>query len=354
MPPDEMPPDDAPTQVPEERKPRNPTGSSDVDRRRLLRVLAGFGWSVGVALCFGLVGLIWLLPPMRRRARDRAGRCGTCRRHGTVGRIALLGFLFLLCAGAGMRIYTAVTPQIICHSQIKPSGEIRPQPVPPAAEPAPPIWAATRRAVVAPISGVALLASRAAGMHECWDRPLMVTFWWPPRTGGGSDVGDTFVTWIPKSPIDPDTGLYPANPYAYGLGEESYERFGPNIHTDPDAEQRLAEHETRHLDQWTVFTLAGGPLAFPVSYYLDSAFFPDPRNHFERAAGLSDGGYPIPDSYGPDPIWWLVAVIGIASFITFRTRLRLLSRMLIGGQAQRHRSQPQRCPRHSTGWFRRI
>lgn len=126
--PDEMPPDYAPTQVPEEGKPRDPIGSSDVDRRRLLGVLAGFGWSVGVALCFGLVGLIWLLPPVRRRARDRAGRCGTCRRHGTVGRIVLLGFLFLLCVGAGMRVYTAVTPQIICHSQIKSTGEIRPQP----------------------------------------------------------------------------------------------------------------------------------------------------------------------------------------------------------------------------------
>lgn len=65
-----------------------------------------------------------------------------------------------------------------------------------------------------------------------------------------------------------------------------------------------------------MFTLAGGPLAFPVSYYLDSAFFPDSLNHFERAAGLSDGGYPIPDSYRPDPIWWLVAVIGIVFFFT--------------------------------------
>lgn len=117
---------------------------------------------------------------------------------------------------------------------------------------------------------------------------------------------------------------------------------------------QLGEHESHHLDQWAVFTLAGGPLAFPTAYHLDNAFFPYSLNHFERAAGLALGGYPIPDSYGPDPLWRLVAVISVVSAVAFRSRLRLLSRVLVGGREQLRRSRPQRCPRHSTGWFRRI
>jgi hypothetical protein len=32
-------------------------------------------------------------------------------------------------------------------------------------------------------------------------------------------------------------------------------------------------------------------LAFPVAYGIDDFFFPGPRNHFERLAGLKEGGY---------------------------------------------------------------
>lgn len=40
----------------------------DAGRRHIPRVAVGLGWSVTVLVCFGLAGLIWLLPPVRRRA----------------------------------------------------------------------------------------------------------------------------------------------------------------------------------------------------------------------------------------------------------------------------------------------
>jgi hypothetical protein len=57
-------------------------------------------------------------------------------------------------------------------------------------------------------------------------------------------------------------------------------------------------HEAAHARQWSLFTVAAGPLAFPASYFLDEAFFPHAFNHFERNAGLEAGLYSPPD-HGP-------------------------------------------------------
>ncbi|GEC05212.1 hypothetical protein SSP24_28670 [Streptomyces spinoverrucosus] len=66
------------------------------------------------------------------------------------------------------------------------------------------------------------------------------------------------------------------------------------MQVDSPRTQRLAEHEARHADQWAAFSLVGGPAAFPALYALDEAFFPGAFNHFERQAGLDDGGYDTP------------------------------------------------------------
>lgn len=60
----------------------------------------------------------------------------------------------------------------------------------------------------------------------------------------------------------------------------------------------LAAHEARHRPQWAVATVIGGPFAFPVVYTVDDFFFPGPRNHFERMAGLESGGYQH-EGHGP-------------------------------------------------------
>jgi hypothetical protein len=65
----------------------------------------------------------------------------------------------------------------------------------------------------------------------------------------------------------------------YGLTteREPYLRYGPNTSQSRGNEEALGRHASRHVDQWAVATVAGGPLAFPVAYALDGAFFPGPQ-----------------------------------------------------------------------------
>jgi hypothetical protein len=70
---------------------------------------------------------------------------------------------------------------------------------------------------------------------------------------------------------------------------------------DETEAKRLAlfNHERHHRRQWTIGTLIGGPLAFPIAYTVDDFFFPGPRNHFEQEAGLERGGYDPSTQSGP-------------------------------------------------------
>ena len=65
----------------------------------------------------------------------------------------------------------------------------------------------------------------------------------------------------------------------------------PGFNLSREQLRTLTGHEARHRAQWAVLTVLGGPLAFPVAYAIDDFFFPGPRNHFERLAGLEAGGY---------------------------------------------------------------
>lgn len=114
----------------------------------------------------------------------------------------------------------------------------------------------------------------------------------------------------------------------------------------------LANHESRHVTQWATLTLAGGPLAMPLLYAVDEAFFPRSRNHFERAAGLEDGGYSHPEGLGPRPQWAKVGVMGMLLVTVGWRRLRWTSRVLTGGAAAGAAHQRGLCPLHSRGWFR--
>ena len=116
----------------------------------------------------------------------------------------------------------------------------------------------------------------------------------------------------------------------------------------------LARHESRHVTQWATLTLAGGPLAMPLLYAVDEAFFPHSRNHFERAAGLADGGYPHPGSFGPQLQWAKLGVLGMLLVTVSRRRLRWTSRVLTGGAAAAAARHPDLCPLHTPGWFRPI
>jgi len=65
----------------------------------------------------------------------------------------------------------------------------------------------------------------------------------------------------------------------------------PGFNIPKEELRTLIGHEARHRAQWSVLTVIGGPLAFPVAYGIDDFFFPGARNHFERLAGLEAGGY---------------------------------------------------------------
>ncbi|TWD13530.1 hypothetical protein FB570_11722 [Streptomyces sp. T12] len=80
----------------------------------------------------------------------------------------------------------------------------------------------------------------------------------------------------------------------------------PEPGASPDRILRLSEHEARHTYQWAWATLLAGPTAFPTAYAGDELFFPGPRNHFERQAGLADGGYARASDGGPSVTGWTV------------------------------------------------
>lgn len=306
--------------------------------RPVLRVFA-------CILCFGMAGVIWSLPWLRRRRLARAERCHVCAVHRRWRIWALCTLGLVLAAGSLARLQTALDPQIRCHAHIADDGTVQPEPLLEIAPPEP--WATTRSVVVAPISGVGVLSGWALDMESCAGPPLLVMFWPPPRTsGGGSTFGDVFVAWMP-----PRGSTDAARGDGYGIvNEERYLRYGPNISQRRVSEAELGLHESRHVDQWAVGTILAGPLAFPAAYAIDGTIFPGSRNHFERDADLQRGGYPASDGTGPAPQWPQSAVLLLGGLLIWRRRLRWLVRVATGGVAQRWVHALDRCPVHSQGW----
>lgn len=300
---------------------------------------------LGYVTCFGLIGLIWSLPFFRNRRRHRSRTCTTCARHHGLATVALTCLTVLLVVGGLARIQAETTDHVRCHSHITDEGEVQPEP--PLPEVAPhPAWGAIRALLVAPPSGLAVLGGRALGMRSCSTSSLLVMFWAPPRSsGGGTVVGDVFVSWIPAPT--------PGNTSAYGIARETGSvRYGPNISRDRGDEADLVKHESRHIDQWAFGTAVAGPLSFPGLYYIDGAFFPSSRNHFERAAGLSEGGYaPAPDNW-PAPRWPEVIALVLTVAVLGRRRIRWASRLLLAGRDEADARAPQRCSLHTKGWRR--
>lgn len=316
-----------------------PMGRSIRSARPLLRAVA-------CGICFGLAGLAWSLPRFRVRRLRRAATCPTCASHMRVRNVIVFVAAALLLAGASARTFEFALPQIVCHSHITQDGQVQPEPYLEISPPAP--WSITRNFLVAPISGVGVLAGRMMGMESCSGPPLLVMFWPPPRTsGGGSALGDVFVAWMPPG----ETRAGPLSINGYGTeGERMYVRYGPNISQARAEEEELGLHESRHVDQWAVANLLAGPSAFPTAYFVDDALFPASRNHFERDAGLSRGGYPpAPDNW-PAPKWFETAVLALLCLIIFRRRLRWAVRVSRGGPGERTAHAAGACPVHTRGW----
>jgi hypothetical protein len=213
----------------------------------------------------------------------------------------------------------------------------------------PPAWARTREVLTAPATGLGLTYAHVHDMTVCAAQPMDVALRPPPLpSGGGTTIGGLFLAWFADPTREPQ--MAPVDMYGLGIDEPVYVRIGLDRGPSRGRIEALARHESRHEDQWAVSTLAAGPLAFPVLYLVDSAFFPFARNHFERDAGLAEGDYPIPASYGPAPLWPAVATLLAVLLLVFRRRLRWLSRLLTGGHDAAHSCLPDRCPVHTPGW----
>lgn len=307
-------------------------------------------WGLVSVLCLGLVGLLLTLPPVRRRRAARTAGCAVCRRQRRQRRAAAVVLTALLLVGAAGRSRAALSPPPTCSAAAS-SDE------PSSAEPASPshtaLWSTTRGLVTAPVGGLALLGSTAAGMSTCDALPVLVTFR-PEASGGGTTVGDIFIAWMPTAEHrDPrlETLGVPAGSLPYG--DVGGRPFGPRIATSRADAHRLAAHESRHTDQWTMSTLTAGPLAYPSLYFVTDALLPGGHNPFERDAGLDAGGYDAPTSSGPDPRWGTIAVVGVLLLLVLSRRLRWLSRVVRGGRPAAVARAEDRCPVHSPGWFSR-
>ncbi|MGH3096231.1 MAG: hypothetical protein ACRDMV_09565 [Streptosporangiales bacterium] len=226
----------------------------------------------------------------------------------------------LVLVGTGMRIYNqaALRPMPRCGAEWFLRGELPAQRL---TKDQSHVWHWARNIVTAPATGLTDGYARARDMGLCTTGSLTIAFLPSKQATSGTTVGHIFLTR--------------GRPGLKGIGA-----------------QALALHESRHVDQWTVLTLAGGPLALPVLYTVDETFFPGARNHFERGAGLVDGGYDQPASFGPKPVWAGVVLLGLLLLLLARRRVRWLSRVARAGRTGASRAEPGRCAVHTRGWFR--
>jgi hypothetical protein len=202
--------------------------------------------AVGMALLFGILGLAWWW------WRHRPG-CQPATRLRRVRAALVVAGLVILAAGSVARLVTAFQPPPACS--------------PPGGEQA----ARSARFDVSllaqevgtwPETGIGLLYSRARDAHVCLS----------------------------------SSAYYYVAPHADNIAGTRAMTLGDIVLTSGFSISReqlrtLIGHEARHRAQWAVGTLIGGPFAFPIAYAIDNFFFPGSRNHFERQAGLTSGGY---------------------------------------------------------------
>lgn len=271
---------------------------------RLLGALA----AIAAFLAFGVLGLLvagWRVVRGRTPDRPACARCRQGRRLRWAGMGLLAGLVLL---GSGMAVHQEANeeglPPCSAESSAVSTG-----------------WLQARQIVTAPVSGLV-----RGYVHD--------------RGGGLCEAGSMTLALLPAAASDS------------GVAVGSVVLTGDESSMGQEGGEAMARHESRHVTQWATLTLAAGPLAMPLLYALDDAFFPESRNHFERAAGLEDGGYPHPDGAGPRPEWVKVSVLGLLLFLAGRRRLRWASRALVGGRAGAVARQRDLCPLHTEGWFR--
>jgi hypothetical protein len=219
---------------------------------RRAQVTLGVGGAAALAagsaiLLGGILGLAWW------SWRRRPGRQPVTRLRRTSAVLVALG-LVIIAVGAVWRLTVAIHPIPTCTP---PSGAL------PEARSSP-LGASVvaQKATTWPETGLGLLYAEATGARVCW-----------------STSADYYVA------LHED---YLGGARAMNLGDIT---LSPGFNISREQLTTLAGHEAGHRKQWAILTVIAGPLAFPVAYGIDDFFFPGPRNHFERWAGLHSGGY---------------------------------------------------------------
>ena len=255
------------------------------------------GWVEVVlrALGTGLLGLWWSRPAAMRHRRQRRRECSGClhRYHRVMRVLSILvwlqiaGVVFLL--GYGVRPPTCQPPGWSSFN-----GATRY--VTPTRDWVIPV----RQVITAGNSGLAVAYGTALGADMCDYAPngTLIGRMNQGFARGGTTYGHTYLT-------SPEP-------------EFTYSQMAP-----------VMRHESRHTDQWALFTLLGGPMAFPLAYSVDEVFAPGPYNNFERDAGLADGGYVLPDTPSPTTTRLIVAAAIAAVVIFERHHVRRQIRLLV-------------------------
>ncbi|NMO53866.1 hypothetical protein HH310_22120 [Actinoplanes sp. TBRC 11911] len=236
----------------------------------------------------GLLGLWWSRPSAMRYRRRRRSECAGCaHRYHRVMRVLIVLVWLQMVGIVALLAYGARPPTCQPPSLSSYNGATRY--VTPTHDWVIPV----RQVITAGNSGLALAYGKALGGQFC-DYVPNGTLLGRMKDGfarGGTTYGHTYLTSLEPQLV--------------------YSDMAP-----------VMRHESRHTDQWALFTLLGGPVAFPLAYGVDDVFAPGPYNNFERDAGLADGGYVLPDTPSPTTTRLIVAGALFAIFFFERHRVR--------------------------------
>lgn len=274
-------------------------------------------WMLVAFVGGGLLGLFLVLPRTRLLRPRRVLACDLCQRRHHRLLVAMVVLALLSVAGFGLRVSQRARELPACAADVSIAEGRRV--IDPRAPSRPPLWSTVRSVMTAPVSGLALGFAEARGQGLCsvGDPPITLAF--VPQAGEhmGSMVGEVFLA----SPV-------------------------PRI--NPVRARDLAQHESRHVDQWAVCTIVGGIALLPVLYLVDDTLYPGSENHFEQAAGLFDGAYAPPPDPPRGPQRWAIALWVVVLLLLTRRRIRWAVRTVV------HRDRgtdPDRCGVHTTGWW---
>ena len=273
-------------------------------------------WSLVAFAGAGVLGLMLVLPWTRLLRPRRVLSCDACQRRHQRILTAMVVLALLSVVGFGVRVSqrARALPACVAPVSIAEGRSI----VDPVRPPRGSLRSTVRSVLTAPVSGLALGFAELKGRDLCSVGEPQITLAFIPAAKDlpGGVVGEVFLA-------------------------------SPTPRLNPVRAELLAQHESRHVDQWAVFTVIGGIGLLPLAYLVDGTLYPGSENHFEQSAGLDKGGYPpVPDPpRGPQA--WAVALWSGLVLLLARRRIRWAVRTTI---RRRSTHTEGRCPVHTTGW----